>query len=685
MNNILNYMNESSQKKENLFVLGSIILLFANLFLLISSYWFEYSFYFYESIIAVSVVLLLGVFVKRYIEYFSVIIGLLFYGVFVFFNYNFMFVLGGSIILGFLGLHFLKPELNIPHFVYSFLPLFILLHIIWFNILPMGFEGEWSVNVGDARDMSERASLFIIDSNRVLSPTQTFGDVSWRSFTRDGTFYLGFNTPIDFTGREVEIIIDYEATGPLYVNGQLIYDPAWGSSVNVGGFGDEFIYGADRFNLTIPFANVSSERFFNLTNTSSIEEYIFLNYDVNVLPHEDVFLGSVDLWVEREEIKEETNVTNLINSKFFNAEVGNESFEGVAELMLYLGVADLDELLRSPLEAFLFERNLTLNQFKDKELNEGPYPRDMPVDDRFSTIEEYIRGNFPDGVPMTDFTGKYAELENEMNQLYTDRINNLWSYPDWSSEPKTFEATIRGDVTFYALFDERIDLTVLKQDLNMYNGSDAVSVLVWDFDDNLVANWTIDDVDAPNSSSRSEWKQFSFSQELAKSGIHRIRFEHKYDENDFADFAIMNLTLNSNKAMIQEGRFFLWSPAVLFNTHEFNSMIVRYWWRGFQQDIILNNETIFRLSEDDMDVRKELNMEGIKSVEFQRGFVEVIPSRNLNLWENSYIDVGVEKAIHITKSFEFDKYNVKLLEVDGINITGTTGTKIHNIEIRTTK
>ncbi len=670
------------EKKENYFLLASYIMIFTNIFLLISSYWFKYNGYFYVAIILVSLILLVPSFLRaKNLLYLILVIGGIFYGYFLYLNYNYTFVLASSVVLGFLVLHFLRPHLNIPHFVYSFLPLFILLHIVWFNILPLGFTGAWNLNFGEKGDDSLSSDLYIIDEKRVLSPTQTYGTTSWRSFEKDGSFQVGFNTPVDFTGKFIELEMDYEAAGPIYINGELFYDPAWGSSINIGDYGEEFIYGAEKFNLTIPFYNVSMETFLNITNSSSLEDYILDKYETNLVEHDGDYLGRFDLWLQREEILSETNVSNILESKFYKYYYLNISFDSIEDLLVNLSANSLDEIFRSPLELFLYQRNMTLGVFLDEELNNGPYPKERVVQKKYESIEEYLRDNFPDGVAMIDFTGKYSNLENEMNNKYIEKINTPSTYSDWSSEPKVFDATIRGPVTFYALFENSIELSVLKQDFNWYNGSDEVTILVSDFNGTIVANWTIDDVDGidERTSNSSIVKKFDFSQNLENSGIYKIEFFHKY-YNQHSDFILRNLSFNSNKAMI-EGRFLLWSPAKFYNFEDNNILSARYWWNNYDQDITFNDGTIFSLTKEDKNVRKDIEISRKKSLSFQKGFLDIIPSKKLALWETSYIDTNVEKSIHITKSFEFENYNLRFVELDGLNISSTKGTKIYNLVI----
>ncbi len=663
---------------------ANFIFLFANLFLIISSYWFEYT-YFYTYVAIVCIPLALSLFISKIIPQIGLAATIAFYATFIYFNLNYTLILLISIILGTMALHLLKPNLKIPPFIYSLIPLLILLHIIWFNFLPFGFEGEWNLNVGTLEDDKKTADIYLIDERNVLSPTQSYDDNTWRTFEKDGTFELGFNTPINLENKTIELEMQYEATGPIYINNQLFYDPSWGTAVNLGDFGEEFIYGAEKFNLTIPYKNTQISTFLAVTNYSSIEQYIFDRYNINILEHQQgTYLGKTDLWTQREEMKEQQDLSILASSQFFKLEEYNQSLTTVSQLLNQTGLT-IDEILRTPLEVFLLEKQMTLSEFMDFELNNGPYPREKPLNDKYKTVEQYIRGYFPNGVPLKDFTGKYPQLEEEMNAKYLQSINTPEYYSGWSDNPKTLQFSIRGPVTYYAIFKDKIELDMMKQDMNLYNGSDAVTILVTDFDNNIIANWTITDNDniitRDTQNGESQFSKYIFSTPLEKPGIYKMEFYHKY-ENDNPDFIISNITINSNKAII-DGSFMLWSPGTLYNYNQINNVRVRYWWSGFDQKITFNDNSVLQLTPFDRGSYVNVDLTNKNSLEFEKGYLVIDPQFNFAVWENSNLDTNVLQTIQITKSIDIENKNIQLVKVQGINITGTQGTKISSIKITT--
>ncbi|MDA3855136.1 MAG: hypothetical protein PF569_02670 [Candidatus Woesearchaeota archaeon] len=552
-------MKEEMIEKNKIDFLAVVyVALFTNFFLFVSSYWFSYT-SFYLGIILISIILVGVFFMKKSLLKYLLPFNLVFYFYFLFLNFNYIFIFGISIILGLLGLHLLSPKIEIPSFVYSLILLLILGHVIWFDILPLGYQDEFTLDIGSLKDDSISSEVYIIDSNDILSPPQSYGDETWRSFEEDGEIYFGFNTPVNLENKTIEVKMKYDATGPVYINGELFYDPAWGSSVIYGESKEEFIYGSKMFNLE--YANIS--------------EY----------------------------------------------------------------------------------------------------------SENFDTIDDYLEFNFPNGVLMKDFTGNYLELENRMNLKYLDSINSVDFYDNWSSSNMTSFSYYRGPIKFYGVFDESIDLNLLKQDLNLYNGSDSVKITIRDFENNLIATRIIEDNDGVvnRTTQESSWKEFSIEIPLENSGIYNIEFEHtNYSEDP--DFLIGNLSFNSNKVMY-DGEFLLWSKGVVYNNDLDNLVRVRYWWSGFNQFIIFDDFSFFELDEDMKGSWVELDAYNKTSFDFEKGKLIVDPEFNLAVFPNTDIDTDLVEQIQITKSRELSNENIKFVNVDGLKISSIKGTKIYNINV----
>lgn len=99
-----------------------------------------------ESFVLISILILVCLsLVFTPIRYFSSF--LFFFGVLyvVFINYNYIFLILLCGMLGLLVLNLIRTHLKIPQFVYLGIGVFLVLHVIWWSYLPLGFEQEYSL------------------------------------------------------------------------------------------------------------------------------------------------------------------------------------------------------------------------------------------------------------------------------------------------------------------------------------------------------------------------------------------------------------------------------------------------------------------------------------------------------------------------------------------------------------
>ncbi len=685
-------MKNNKKPKNGIFRAIIFALILTNLFLIISSIWFSYE-NFYMPITVLTLLMIGGLFFFPKTQKGLITISIIYYLFFLYWNYNYFFVFAISVISSIFIANLLGQHIKVPFFIYSLIPLLILGHIIWFNTLPLGFSDEYHLDMGTSKDTDPKYELFLLDTRNVLTPTQSYGDKTWREFQKDGTFSVSLNTPIPLNNKEVEISMEYEATGPLYINNELFYDPKWGSAIKYKNFKEEYIYGAKKFNIGTEYKNTTTEKFLTLTESENLGEYILRTYDTNINEHEDTYyLGKQDLWIERENVKSKKDPSQITNSKFYNSTTPEPTPNNINELLILTGKTDISQLLKTPLQYFLDQKNQTLQEFMDTELNNGPYPKKRTEQDQDTseTVEEYLNKNFPNGILVKDYTNQYSKIENEMNEKYLTNLNSIKNYPDWNSKPKTITNNFRGTLNIYGLFDNEIKMDILKQDLNLYNGSDSVKITVKDFNNNIIATKIIDDNDniITRTTEKSTWKKYSYIIPTGKSGIYYIEFEHA-EESEDPDYIIGNITLNSNKVMYN-GRFMLWGPGTIYNTQDENSIEVRYWWRGYDQLIYLNkndnsnnkNNDRFHLSDKYLGSWVEINTTGNTNMTFEKGKLIINPKHNLAAFENTNINTDMTQEIIITKSMDLQNNNINFMNLTELNITGTKGTKIYEIELK---
>lgn len=188
----------------NLWIRLVRIFLFTNIILLITSIFFSYQFFHLE-IILTGFFLILSLLFRR-LSYFSVLFSLFFYLSFLYWNINYLFILLGSLILGLLIVNFLKPEIEVKNWVYSLIPLAILLHVIWFNFLPFGFSATYSLDVGSQSD--------IIGDLRLVEGK----GVGPRTCVEDKGCYREINTSVEIK-FEPQVILDNNTFVEVSIDG----------------------------------------------------------------------------------------------------------------------------------------------------------------------------------------------------------------------------------------------------------------------------------------------------------------------------------------------------------------------------------------------------------------------------------------------------------------------------------
>lgn len=496
----------------------NIFLFLSNMLLLIADIIFDFK-QIHIGFWTISVVLLVVSFnFTRYFSKFAMYVGILYLAYFLYSNYNFVFIMFLCLMVALLILNFIRPKLNISHSVYLLIPLLILAQIVWLNFLPLGYEASWTLNVGYDGDSSQRSEMFLIDVDNVLSSRKKQGNESrYRVFNKDGSFQVGFNTPIDVHNKDLDLRLVFNSSSPIYINDEIVYNPKW----------DDF-----------------------------------------------------------KKIK---------------------SFS-----------------------------NFTVYAYKDFEFKE-------------QRLEEFLRNNFKNGILVKDFTGQFEDIEKEMNSKFIENINNVENYENFNSQVKRINASFRGPVSFYGVFDKSLEFSFEKQEQNWYEGSDDIRIIISDINSDVIYNKSFDDVDGNfnDNSVSSKWIYNHVKVEIEKPGIYKIEIleNPQYDKQDFL---IEKVEFNSNKIMTAE-KFLLWSPSKLYY-EDGGDVLVKYWHSGYFQKLIFENGWFYELSKEDKGQWREFDISEHNSFEVEKGNMWVDSKTNFAFWENGWFEKEVQTKIIISKS-----------------------------------
>lgn len=148
--------------------------------------------------------------------------------------------------------------------------------------------------------------------------------------------------------------------------------------------------------------------------------------------------------------------------------------------------------------------------------------------------------------------------------------------------------TLRGDHTFYTFADDgAFELTLKKQDLNLYNGEDELKVMLYGQDDTIVANSSIpDDGDTTNSSAKGATQTINISLPEIEKGVYKIVLESA------DDLTIRDMNVTSGNFVVEDTVFSV-SPCILYTRHLEGGYLdlITYYQSGLQ-DVKIGNTTI---------------------------------------------------------------------------------------------
>lgn len=669
-----------------------LILTFLHILISLSFWYFDFRFFSQGHLVVFLAVFMLlfviGLFVKEF-YYFLNVFYILTLGVFIFLNYNYIFIFLLFFVIGILILDLVDKNFKISYFVYLLIPILLITHILWFNFLPFGFyNSSFELDIGSENDDNSWSDLYVEDKYWILSLPQSYGDKTWREFKKDGEFVVGFNTPVNLTNRTLQVQIDYDANGPIYIDGEIFYDPLWGSKVNLGNYDETYLYGAKEFNLTVEYNNVKLEEFLEITQFESLNKYVLDKYDVNLDSHKrNIIVGKYDYYENRERILYSDRLSEVLSSGFYKGKniTNSQSVNSIGGLLAFNGVENIDEILYSPIEYFLIKHknSMTFQEFLDSELNSGSYPQVPTFNNDYSSIEDLVYDKFPNGVLLKDFTGDYIELEEEMNSRYYESLKDVYSYGNWNNFNNKISAEFRGGMSFRGVFKDNILINFYKQDLNWAEGEDNLTIEVFYLNGTKLGEYSFGDVDSivtKENKMESIFMPYQLNIPINESGVYTIEFKEHTPIKKF-DFILKDITFNSNK-VVGFGEFLLWSPSTMYyNPSKDDFGKVNFWWGSKVQDITMDNNIVISLEEKDINKWVDINLSKYSKMSFEKGFLKINSNVDYAFSSDGWFKVDLGKKIVISKSKEFKDKNIYLKNIEDFNIRSVQGTKIYSLNV----
>ncbi|MCX9084683.1 MAG: hypothetical protein OIN87_07810 [Candidatus Methanoperedens sp.] len=230
-------------------------------------------------------------------------------------------------------------------------------------------------------------------------------------------------------------------------------------------------------------------------------------------------------------------------------EILNET-DIIAELK-FRGDSDLDigvfrNYLWKPLYIKSFDAYTLARQFDDTAI----YSMNEQIDYKdVDNLNEWILNNIPQyssirlyGISPSKFVNRNITYENadiEINQ------------------------TFPGTNSFFIYINKDLNLTLQKQDLNVYNGEDIYSIELYDLDANLLFKDTFPDDGITDNSKKISSQVKRFSIESITEGLYELRLVNRKDDSNDDDSIITGLRLNTIR-LITKGTTHILAPGTLY-------------------------------------------------------------------------------------------------------------------------
>lgn len=208
-----------------------------------------------------------------------VIVGLIPFISFIFYDINYMFISLLCLVLGILGMNILKPEIKIGMWFYSLIGVLLFLHVLWWNFLPLGYFEEYNLDIGDSRDFS--GDLYLVPSES-LGERTCVGETCFREINNSAQIRFDKKHLVD----NYLVGLKYDSLEKIYLNGKIVYNPAWENFSKVGSYNEYDIYSRENISKVSGlsflergdevFANFEIE---NVLTTGNFEEEYFENFE----------------------------------------------------------------------------------------------------------------------------------------------------------------------------------------------------------------------------------------------------------------------------------------------------------------------------------------------------------------------------------------------------------------------
>ncbi len=252
---------------------------------------------------------------------------------------------------------------------------------------------------------------------------------------------------------------------------------------------------------------------------------------------------------------------------------------------------------------------------------------------------------------------------DQLLELKENRIKRF------SPKNHTINTGLRGGHKFYVYLKDKLDINVKKQDINWYNGTDELNVLIYDSSEKLIGNFSIED-DGINGTEKTipRIQEGGLRIDDIKEGVYRIEFM------DF-DGIIREIKINSDK-IVAVSQIYLADSSVFFpdiekpskiytNLSRKGEIVMKTWHDAALQDVLVNNVT-YRIEERVKETIVGVDS-GISVIESQKNDIIVSVPGYIAFSNDSYFEPFNHKIVPLKQDRRWIENNLDYIIVNYIS------------------
>ena len=205
------------------------------------------------------------------------------------------------------------------------------------------------------------------------------------------------------------------------------------------------------------------------------------------------------------------------------------------------------------------------------------------------------------------------------------------------------DADLRKNHQFYVYLNNTLNLTITKKDYNWYNGSDEVSVELYDLNNTLIFQDIIPDDGIINKSKKYAAPVVKTMTSEVKKGTYLLKLNYIKDTNAHPDYYIDKIRINTNK-IVTTGTVLPVSETTLYtNANDRSTISFKYWHGGKDQDIIVDGDDsqIIELTKDDISKNIRKTISGKNTYYFPKGDVAISSNQYFSFNKSNYFEPSI--------------------------------------------